>query len=242
MSGKLRVMFPLGRHLGPSPDFSALGSVMNTGLELRAAPMRWLLVGVLLAAAVPAVARNVNDQVDRITGARTITYAADGSTDLAQPVLTFQVQFEAETPSSMVSLAFVSQDEGSGVPAPRFARCHGIEWFADGQPVATAPASHQGRAVDGEMVELIDQEVATTWVLSIAAAGAVRYRVCRNDYTLTANDLGAFATIAAKLKGATYSRTGRAAPVENPAAQPVVDYQGMNWRPKNPDTMFPKRR
>ena len=206
------------------------GGLKLTGLLLMA-----------LAVVLPVRAQTVGDVSDRITGERTVTYSADGSTDTTRPVVTFLATFEGEVSSSLINLAFVTADQGTGVPAPRFAGCHAVDWFVDGQPLASAPASHRGRVVDGEMIEMIDQHVSTEWVSSIAAARSVRYRVCRNDYPLTTSDLQAFARIAGKLKGASYSRSAN--PADGPAVpvQPAVEYQGMQWRPKNQGTMFPKR-
>lgn len=203
---------------------------------------RLVLLGALLAVVVLASAQTVSDDLDRITGTRTIRYTADGSTDLTKPVVTFLAAYEGESSLSTISLAFVSQDQGGGVPPPRFAGCHVIEWFADGQPLAIAPATYRGRVVDGEMIELIDQAVQTSWVLAVAAAGTVRYRVCRSEYTLTSSDVKAFGTIAAKLKGTNYLRPSGALSGASPEVPHVVEYKGMNWRPRNPDTMFPKRR
>lgn len=168
---------------------------------------RSVLLLVALAVVLPVHAQTVGDVFDRITGERTVTYTADGSTDTTRPVVTFLATFEGEVSSSLINLAFVTADEGAGIAAPRFAGCHAIEWFVDGQPLTSAPASHRGRVLDGEMIEMIDQYVSTDWVLSIAAARAVRYRVCRNEYVFTSNDLQAFARIASKLKGASHSRS-----------------------------------
>lgn len=203
---------------------------------------RNVLLLMALAVVMPIHAQTVGDVFDRITGGRTVTYTADGSTDTTRPVVTFLATFEGDVSSSLINLAFVTAGEGTGIPAPRFAGCHAIEWFVDGQPLASALASHRGRMVDGEMIEMIDQPVSTDWVLSIAAAHAVRYRVCRNEYVFTANDLQAFVRIANKLKGASYSRSSDPTRAPTAPAQPAVDYKGMQWRPKNQETMFPKRR
>ena len=223
-----------------------LGSVMgntdrSTGRPPGGRLLRFALLTIALAGAAPVLARTVSDDTDRISGERTVAYTADGSSDLARPVFTFNASFVGETSSSAISLAFVSRSEGGGVPAPRFAACHGVEWWVDGKPLATAPASHRGRVIDGEMIEWIGQDVTTAWVASIGSAQAVRYRVCRDEYALTPGDINAFAVIAAKLKGATLSAsTSRTdAPASAPASE--VKYEGMNWRPKNQGTMFPSR-
>jgi hypothetical protein len=201
-------------------------------------------VSLLIAlAVVPSLcAQTVNDVSDRITGERTVIYTADGSTDTTRPVVTFLATFQGEVASSLINLAFVTADPGTGLPAPRFAGCHDIEWFVDGQALPSAAASHRGRVVDGEMIEMIEQQVEVDWLLRIASSHAVRYRVCRSEYLLTDNDLQAFARIASKLKGATYSRSASPANVPAASGQPTVEYQGMQWRPRNQETMFPKRR
>jgi hypothetical protein len=209
-------------------------------------PEGWLLrialLAIVLAGAAPVCARTVSDDTDRVSGERTIAYTADGSTDLARPVFTFNANLVGEDSSSAVTLAFVSRGE-SGAPAPRFAACHGIEWIVDGKPLATAPASHRGNVIDGEMIELIGQEVTPAWAAAIGNARAVRYRVCRDEYALTPGDIGAFAVIAAKLKSAAPSVSASASRAQAPAATPAteVKYEGMNWRPKGQGTMFPSR-
>jgi hypothetical protein len=199
------------------------------------------LLAIALAGVAPVCARTVSDDTDRISGERSIAYTADGSTDLARPVFTFNASFVGEASSSAINLAFVSRSEAGGVPAPRFAACHGVDWLVDGKPLATAPASHRGRVIDGEMIELIGQDVTPAWVATIGSAQTVRYRVCRDEYAFTPGDINAFAVIAAKLKGAapsaSASRTG--VPAQAPASE--VKYEGMNWRPKGQGTMFPSR-
>jgi hypothetical protein len=203
------------------------------------------LLAFALAGAVPLCARTVSDDTDRVSGARTIAYTADGSTDLARPVFTFNANLVGDSSSSAISsainLAFVSRGEGGGVPAPRFVACHGVEWWVDGKPLATASASHRGRIIDGEMIELIGHDVSPAWVASVGHASSVRYRVCRDEYALTPGDIGAFAVIAAKLKSALL--TTSASRTDTPASEPAgeVRYEGMNWRPKNQGPMFPSR-
>lgn len=228
-----------GRH-------GTLGSVMgNTDRKTGYRPGGWwlrvVLLAIALAGAVPVCARTVSDDTDRISGERTVAYTADGSTDLARPVFTFNASFAGADSSSMIRLAFVSRSEAGGIPAPRFAACHGIEWFVDGKPLATGTASHRGSVIDGEMIELIDQDVTLDWVAAVGGAQAVRYRVCRDEYALTSGDINAFGVIAAKLKGATFSPSSmrQGAPVPAPASE--VKYEGMNWRPKGQGTMFPSR-
>jgi hypothetical protein len=213
----------------------------NTSRWLGGWLLRIALLAMALTGAAPASARTVSDDTDRISGERTIAYTADGSTDLARPVFTFNASFVGETSSSVISLAYVSRSEGAGTPAPRFAACHGVEWWVDGKPLAPAPASHRGRVIDGEMIELIGQDVTPAWVASVGSARAVRYRVCRDEYALTPGDINAFAVIAAKLKGATFSTSTSPTGAPASAAASEVKYEGMNWRPKNQGTMFPSR-
>jgi hypothetical protein len=155
--------------------------------------------------------------------------------ETAMPIFTFEAIFIGDASSSTVNLAFVSTSEGSGAAASRFSACHGIEWFVDGRPLPAGPVSYRGKVVDGEMIELIGQSVTPQWASDVAGAQDVRYRVCRNEYALTPNDIEAFGRIAAKLKGAVLSSS--AARAERPAAAPAkteVEYKGMNWRPKHP--------
>ncbi|HEY5970854.1 MAG TPA: hypothetical protein VIT22_02595 [Pseudoxanthomonas sp.] len=200
------------------------------GWRLRVA----LLAFALAASAAPACAQTVDDNFDRVNGERTIAYTADGSMDLTRPVLTFNASWAGGAPSAAIRLAFVSASES------RFAACHGIEWFVDGQPLRAGSASYRGRVVDGEMIELIDQHVTTSWVATISTAQAVRYRVCRNEYAFTPNDIHAFGRIAAKLKSAMPPPSAARASVPAPAPATEVEYKGMNWRPQQ-ESLFPSR-
>lgn len=212
---------------------------MISGLELLAETGRLRLARAalcvaVLAGAVPVAARNVSDNLDRAKGERTITYIADGSTDLAQPVFTFNASFVGDGQTSAISLAFVSGAEGAASPRPRFAGCHDVQWFVDGQPVAAGAVVYGGQIIDGEMVEWLDQEVSPQWAATLGGARTAHYRVCRNQYLLSPGDIQAFALIANKLKNAALvSGVSRGrAPTQAPAQK--VDYQGMNWRPRNP--------
>ncbi|MET0808867.1 MAG: hypothetical protein ABWX93_08950 [Pseudoxanthomonas sp.] len=187
-----------------------------------------------LAVAAPAQAQAVNDQFDRGSGERRIVYTADGSRDTRKPVFTFNAHFVGQAVAMSIDVAFVSAGEGGAVPRSRFAGCHDIAWWIDGQPYASARAAHHGEVIDGDMVEMIDQEVTLEWIDAVAAAQSVRYRVCRDDYLLTAGDLRGFATVAAKLRNARMSSAAPAQQKDAATAPAEVEYKGMNWRPKHP--------
>lgn len=196
--------------------------------------MRIALFAIVLAIAAPVSAQSVSETFDRISGERIVAYTADGSMDTTRPVLTFEGIFVGDKSSAAIGLAFVSASENGGVPAPRFAACHTIDWFVDGLPLAAGPASHRGSVVDGEMIELIGQDVTAPWATAIGNAQDVRYRVCREEYAFTSRDIEAFGRIAGKLKSATLTSSATRPGQPAPPAAKEVDYKGMNWRPKHP--------
>lgn len=196
--------------------------------------MRIAFFAVALALAAPVSAQAVSDNLDRISGERTVAYTADGSMDTSMPVFTFEAVFVGDTSSSTINLAFVSGNEGSGAAASRFSACHNIDWFADGRPLPAGPASYRGKVVDGEMIELIGQNVTPEWASAVGSAQDVRYRVCRKEYVFTHNDIEAFGRIAAKLKGAVLPPSASRAGAPASAPRSEVEYKGMNWRPKHP--------
>lgn len=196
--------------------------------------MRIVFFAIALAIAAPVSAQTVSETFDRISGERTIAYTADGSMDTSRPVFTFEGSFVGDTSSAAISLAFVSSSENGGVPTPRFAACHNIDWFVDGRTLAARPASHRGSVVDGEMIELVEQDVTLEWASAVANAQEVRYRVCRDEYAFTSRDIEAFGRIAAKLKSATLTSSATRPGQPAPPAAKEVDYKGMNWRPKHP--------
>lgn len=203
--------------------------------------MRIAFFAIALAIAAPVSAQAVSENLDRISGERTVAYTADGSMDTSMPVFTFEAVLVGDASSSTINLAFVSANEGSGAAAPRFSACHDIDWWVDGRPLPAGPTSYRGKVVDGEMIELIGQSVTPQWASAVGGAQDVRYRVCRNEYAFSHRDIEAFARIAAKLKGPLLSpsatRTG--APAAAPANE--VDYKGMNWRPKHQQSLFPPK-
>ena len=222
---------------------NTLGSVMKNGIGLLAAKPSRILPRVALslwalACVMPAVAQNVSDNFDRGRGERTISYTADGSRDMSRPVVTFNANFVGGDSSSVVTLAFVSAGDGVSVPGARFAACHDIAWNVDGQPLATSPASHRASVMDGDLIEMLEQEVTAQWVEAISTARDVRYKACRNEYALTAGDIAAFGMVAAKLKSATHSsyRPGAGAPGKTTTTE--VGYEGMNWRPSSKASPF----
>ncbi|HEX7803617.1 MAG TPA: hypothetical protein VF471_12760 [Pseudoxanthomonas sp.] len=196
--------------------------------------MRIAFFAVALAIAAPVSAQTVSDNLDRISGERTVAYTADGSMDTSMPVFTFEAVFIGDASSSAINLAFVSGNEGSGAAASRFSSCHNIDWFVDGRPLPAGPASYRGKVVDGEMIELIGQGVTPEWASAVGSAQDVRYRVCRKEYAFTHNDIEAFARIAAKLRGAVLSPSAARTGAPAPAPKSEVEYKGMNWRPKHP--------
>jgi len=154
-------------------------------------------------------------------------------------MLTFNANFSGDDAWSGVTLAFVSAGDGTNAPRSRFAACHNMDWTVDGQPLATGRASHQGRVIDGELIELVVQEVSPEWVSAISAARSVRYRVCRDEYALTAGDIQAFGSVVAKIKSATRAayRPNSTTPTTTSKTQ-EVEYQGMKWRPTSKDSLF----
>jgi hypothetical protein len=90
------------------------------------------------------------------------------------------------------------------------------------------------------MIELIGQNVTPQWASAVGSARDVRYSVCRNEYAFTRSDIEAFSRIAAKLKVTALSPSAtRAGTPAAPAKE--VEYKGMNWRPKNQQSLFPSR-
>ncbi len=204
--------------------------------------MRLVLNMMLLALAcmaVPAAAQSVSDNFDRGSGERTIEYTADGSRDSSKPVLSFNANFSGDDAWSGVTLAFVAAGDETNAPRARFASCHDVAWTVDGQPLAAGRASYEGNVVDGELIEMVVQEVTPEWVAAISAAQSVRYRVCRDEYALTAGDIQAFGMVAAKIRSAT--RAAYKPNAERPATTTTVqqvEYQGMKWRPTSKDSLF----
>lgn len=203
--------------------------------------MRIALFAIALAIAAPVSAQNVDETFDRITGERTIAYTADGSMDTSRPVFTFEGSFLGDKSSAAIVLAFVSAGEGGAVPRARFAACHDIDWLVDGQSLAAWAASHRGSVVDGEMIELIQQDVTVEWAVAVASAQEVRYRVCRDEYAFTSRDIEAFGRIAAKLKSATLTSSATRAGEPAAVSAKAVDYKGMSWRPKHQQSLFPTK-
>lgn len=204
--------------------------------------MRLVLSMMLLALAgmaMPVAAQSVSDNFDRGSGERTIEYTADGSRDSSRPVLTFNANFSGDDSSSGVALAFVSAGDETNAPRSRFSACHHIEWIVDGQPLAASRASYQGSVIDGELIELVTQDVTPEWVSAISTAQSVRYRVCRDEYALTAGDIQAFGMVAAKIRSATRSayKPNSTAPTTTSKVE-TVEYQGMKWRPTSKDSLF----
>lgn len=210
--------------------------VLGMGMLAGTVGFGWLRAGWLAALAciaLPAAASKVSDDFDRGKGERTITYIADGSTDSSQPVFTFNASFAGDARQSAISLAFVSDGGGSVAPQARLAGCREVEWIVDGQPVAAGPVAYEGRLIDGDMVEWLDQAVDLPWVAALGAAQTAHYRVCRQHYSLSPSDIQAFALIANKFRNAALA--GEAASGRPPTRTPAqkVDYQGMQWRPRN---------
>jgi hypothetical protein len=203
--------------------------------------MRIAFFAIALAMAAPVSAQAVSESFDRISGERTIAYTADGSMDTSLPVLTFEAVLVGDASTSIINLAFVSASEGSEPSGPRFSACHHIDWLVDGRSLSAGPVSYRGKVVDGEMIELIDQTVTAQWASAVGGAQNVRYRVCRNEYVISSNDIEAFARIAAKLKGAVPSASATRAGASAPVPANAVEYKGMNWRPKHPQSLFPGR-
>lgn len=202
-----------------------------------------VVLALLAGAVLPAAAQTVSDQYDRGSGERSIAYTADGSRDPGRPVLTFNASFTGDESWSGVTLAFVSAGDENRAPSARFAACHSVDWIVDGQSLASTRSVHQGSVIDGELIEMIAQDVTPAWVNAISAAQSVRYRVCRDEYALTPGDIKAFATVAAKLRSATRSayRPGSVSAASTaPAAgaSREVGYEGMQWRPKSKDSGF----
>ena len=216
---------------------------MKNGIGIMAACLgsvssRVALLTLAVSFAVPATAQNVSDSFDRGRGERTISYTADGSRDVSQPVFTYNANFAGGESSSAVTLAFVSAGDGTSVPRARFAGCQDIGWNVDGQPLAASAASHRASVIDGELIELVEQDVTTQWVDAISNARSVRYRVCRDEYTLTAGDIAAFGMVAAKLRSAVQASYSPGTGVRAKAATGEVGCEGMNWRPKSQASPF----
>ena len=198
-----------------------------------------MMLVALAGTALPAAAQAVSDNFDRGSGERTIEYTADGSRDTRRPVLTFNANFSGDDSWSGVTLAFVSRGDETNAASARFSACHNVDWIVDGQALAASRASHQGSVIDGELIELVMQDVTPAWVDAISTAQSVRYRVCRDEYALTAGDIQVFGMVAAKIRSATRSayKPNSTTPTTTSKVE-EVEYQGMKWRPTSKDSLF----
>lgn len=151
-----------------------------------------------LAAAGSVSAQAIDDQIDRFTGIRKITYKASQK-PLGQPNVNILGTIEGENKKFNVMLvfAFISNYRtGSGW---HYLSCYNTAWLIDGRPLPLGEAHHDGSVVRGGVIEFIVQSLSLNDIDAIGRGTNVEFRVCNDEFRMDPTDVQAFRQIAIKL-------------------------------------------
>lgn len=164
--------------------------------------MRFACLALAVLSCAPCAAQVVTDSVDRFTGVRVIAYTAPAEKrpDLLKPSFTVKASVKDGKFVSLVSLLFASISNPRRGTSWRYLSCHQVNWLADGKPVVSREAKHNGDVVRGGVIEFVSQELPLASLKQIGDAQTVEYRVCRDVYTLSSQDIEAVGQVARTLE------------------------------------------
>ena len=67
----------------------------------------------------------------------------------------------------------------------RYLECHQLRFLADGQPVQTAEAEHNGSVIHGGVTESVSVHISAAEIARMASARTVRGKLCNDEWAFS---------------------------------------------------------
>jgi hypothetical protein len=157
------------------------------------------LGGLVLLFAMAAANAQVKDSVDRFTGKRELVYSSTDKLQLGKPHLIAAATVDGQSISSNLTFMVASVTDRPTGTAWKYLRCHSMAWLVDGTPIQLGQVVHSGQVVRGGVNEVITQLVTVDQLQKLSAGKVVEYRICNDEYRLSAADMVGLGEMAAKI-------------------------------------------
>lgn len=147
-------------------------------------PLTVLLLGLSIA----GPSQGIEVENDRFTGKRSVSNTVSPAKgDLQTPIRVFKV---AQEQTGQVTYGAIFMTVASEW---RYLRCHSFDWLVDGEPMKPIePAAHRGEVMRGGAVSVLEvmyMGLSREQFQQLADAQKVEYRICRDEFQLTGEDL-----------------------------------------------------
>lgn len=154
--------------------------------------LKAIVVAVGLALSGSALGQAVEDSTDRFTGARLIKYMNPAPSTESQPRIAAAIQVKDSTQTASIAISTVAYSNRSGSSSWRYLRCHTLNWLVDGKPLVMGRVIHSGDTFRGGVTERIIQVLEVDQLRQLSSGTLVEYKLCNDEYQLTADDLVGF--------------------------------------------------
>jgi hypothetical protein len=172
---------------------------------------------LLLAFVLPCsvASAQVKDEYDRFEGSRKLTYESQAKVELGQPQPSLHVVVKDGKETIFLRFIVASASDRRAASSWKYLRCNDIDWLIDGAPVELGDVVHDGQAVRGGVIEILLQPATREQLQKIGSGQVVEYRICNDEYRLSAADVAGVQGIYQKLAAGPAPATPAAA--ESPA-------------------------
>ena len=152
--------------------------------------MRILLpiVVALVGMSIAGPSQGIEVENDRFTGKRSVSNTVSPAKgDLRTPIRVFKVAQEKTGQVTYGAIFMTVAREW------RYLNCHSFDWLVDGEPMKPIePAAHRGEVMRGgsvSVLEVVYMGLSRDQFQQLADAQKVEYRICRDEFQLTVEDL-----------------------------------------------------
>ena len=149
----------------------------------------WFSVSVVLVAlSIAGPSQGIEVENDRFTGRRSVSNTVSPAKgDLKTPIRVFKVAQEKTGQVTYGAIFMTIAREW------RYLNCHPFDWLVDGEPMKPIePPAHRGEVMrEGtvSVLEVVYMGLSRAQFQQLADAQKVEYRICRDEFQLTEEDL-----------------------------------------------------
>lgn len=158
--------------------------------------MKWTILAILTLGLPGSALAQVTDENDRFTGERKIKYESQTKYPLGQPSRHARIIVKGGSATGAATFIIGNMADRRTGTAWKYLRCNRVDWLINGAPADFGEAIHSGQVVRGGVIEIISVPMSPDQIERIGSAATVEFRICNDEYQLSAEDIAGFRRVA----------------------------------------------